>query len=73
MTSQHRRAPARKTSDAEMEVVMSIEETTPGSDLDELLRREQTEAILELIAAHVAAQSRVHIAPRNMQNEETPD
>ncbi len=56
-----------------MEVVISTEETTPGSDLDELLLREQTKAILELITANMAAQSRVHIAPRNMQNEETPD
>lgn len=55
-----------------MDFVISIEETTPGSDLDELLLREQTEAILELITANMAAQSRVHIAPRNMPNEETP-
>ncbi len=54
-------------------VVISIEETTPGSDLDERLRREQTEVVLELIAAHMAARSRVHIAPRNIQEQEIRD
>jgi hypothetical protein len=43
-----------------MEIVFIVEETVGGIDLDALLRREQTEALLELLAAH---RSRVHIAP----------
>ena len=37
-------------------VVVSIEHTKPGSPLDEHLRREQTRALLDLLADHVARQ-----------------
>jgi hypothetical protein len=42
------------------EIVFIVEETAVGTELDAFLRREQTEALLELLAAH---QSRVQIAP----------
>jgi hypothetical protein len=41
----------------DIETIVSIEETIPGTALDQRLRREQTEAILQLLAAH---SSRVH-------------
>lgn len=37
-------------------IVVSIEHTKPGSPLDEHLRREQTRALLDLLADHVARQ-----------------
>jgi hypothetical protein len=43
-----------------LEIVVSIDETVPGSTLDKRLRREQTEALLQLLAAH---RSQVQIAP----------
>jgi hypothetical protein len=43
-----------------VEIVFIIEETVVGTELNALLRREQTEALLELLAAH---RSRVQIAP----------
>ena len=43
-----------------MEIVFLVEEAVVGTELDALLRREQTEALLELLAPH---RSRVHIAP----------
>lgn len=39
-------------------VVVSIEHTKPGSPLDEHLRREQTRALLDLLADHVARQQK---------------
>ena len=49
-----------------LEIVVTIAETVPGSTVDERLRREQTKAILELLAAHV---SRVQSGPRPLRNE----
>ncbi len=37
-------------------IVVSIEHTKPGSPLDDHLRREQTRALLDLLADHVARQ-----------------
>ncbi len=45
-----------------MDIVFLIEETIPGSQLDELLRREQARAVVELIAAYTGTLSRVHSA-----------
>lgn len=36
----------------ELEVVMEIEYTTPGTALDDLLRREQAAAVLALLQSH---------------------
>jgi hypothetical protein len=41
-------------------IVVSIERTKPGSPLDEHLRREQTQALLDLLADHVARQQKDH-------------
>jgi len=38
------------------QIVVSIEHTTPGSPLDEQLRREQTRALLDLLADHATRQ-----------------
>jgi hypothetical protein len=42
---------ARKGGADEWEVVVTIEETAPGSELDLLLRQEQAQALLRLAAA----------------------
>jgi hypothetical protein len=39
-------------------IVVSVEYTTPGSPLDEHLRREQTRALLDLLADHARRQRR---------------
>lgn len=46
--------------DGELEIIVTITETIPGAALDKRLRREQAEALLDLIAAHL---SRVHSVP----------
>jgi hypothetical protein len=46
-----------------MEVIYSIEETVPGSALDEQLRREQTQAILDVLASWIEHQSQVQSVP----------
>ena len=43
-----------------MDIIFLVEKTLVGTELDALLRREQTEALLQPLAAH---RSRVHIAP----------
>ncbi len=53
-----------------LEIVVSIDETVPGSTLDKRLRREQTKAILKLVAAHL---SRVHSVPLPSDNEKPCD
>ena len=49
-----------------MEIVFIVEETVVGTEFNALLRREQTEALLELLAAH---RSRVQIAPTHATKE----
>jgi hypothetical protein len=50
-----RRGPAPGGDDlARAEVVVCVERAKPGSPLDERLRREQTLALLDLLADHVA-------------------
>ncbi len=56
--------------DVGLAIIVAIDETIPGTALDEVLWREQTAAILELIAAHL---SRVHSVPRNSVKEEPRD
>src|ERR1700734_2755239 len=41
-------------------VVVSIRHTKPGSPLDEHLRREQTQALLDLLADHMVRQREAH-------------
>lgn len=50
----------------ELEIIATIDATIPGTALDKRLRREQAEAIVELIAAHL---SRVHSAPHPLQKK----
>jgi hypothetical protein len=53
-----------------VEIVFIVEETVVGTELDALLRREQTEALFELLAAH---RSRVQIAPTSATKEKPCD
>jgi hypothetical protein len=54
----HQESPlAEPEHDEEREIIVTIGETIPGTALDNRLRSEQTEALVELVAAHL---SRVH-------------
>jgi hypothetical protein len=53
-----------------LEIIVSIKESIAGAVLDQRLRREQTEAILRLLAAHL---SRVHSVPPPPEAEKTCD
>lgn len=50
-SARHRRA--RKTDWDDAEIVIKIEHTTPGTALDDHLRKEQTRALLDLLADYV--------------------
>lgn len=62
--------PPPERGERDTEIIFVIDEMVRGTDLDALLRREQTEALLELLAAH---RSRVHIAPWASEREKPRD
>jgi hypothetical protein len=65
-----RPGPPAPRREQDTEIIFIAEETVVGTDLDALLRREQTEALLELLTAH---RSRVHIVPRPPGKEKPCD
>jgi hypothetical protein len=48
-----RRQSTRQADWDDAEIVINIEHTTPGTPLDDHLRKEQTRALLELLAAYL--------------------
>jgi hypothetical protein len=67
----HQESPPREHQhEEEPEIIASIKETIPSTALDQRLRREQTEAILELISAYL---SRVHSVPPTSEDEKPCD
>jgi hypothetical protein len=70
MASDSPQPPSEHEHDEDLQIIVTIDETTLGTFPDGRLPREPTEAILELLTVHL---SRVHIVPALPEDERPHD